>query len=167
MSTDRATSYEYGKAEVCSWIRERFPVDAEILDVGAGSGTWRALLPEYEKMDAVEVFRPNVEKLKGYRLKFFADIRGFCYDRYDLIIFGDVLEHLTVEAAQTALAYAAPRCRDMIVAVPFLYPQEPVGGNPYERHVQDDLTAELFAKRYPSLEVLFDTGKQYCYYHKT
>lgn len=159
-------SYNIGKSEVCEWVRNHFSADAEVLDVGAGCGTWLRLLPEFQRMDAVEIFPPNYRQLIGYRQKFLADIREFEYEHYDLIIFGDVIEHLSVEDAQRVLAYARPRCTDMIVAVPFLYPQEAVGGNEAERHIQDDLTAELFAERYPGFNVLFDTGENYCYYHK-
>ena len=160
------TSYSYGKSEICEWVRDHFPEDAEVLDVGAGCGTWIQLLPEYRNMDAVEVFEPYLRKLVGYRRTILGDIRTFEYDRYDLIIFGDVIEHLSVKYAQAVLEYARPRCADMIVAVPFLYPQGPVYGNEAERHLQDDLTAKMFAELYPGFEVLFDTGENYCYYHK-
>ena len=41
------SSYAYGKAEVCDWVRMRFAADASVLDVGACDGNWRRLLPEY------------------------------------------------------------------------------------------------------------------------
>ena len=47
-------SYDFGKSEVCAWIRAHFPRTSTILDVGAGDGKWRRLLREYETMDAVE-----------------------------------------------------------------------------------------------------------------
>jgi len=160
------SSYGYGKREVCGWVLSTFPGDAEILDVGACDGNWRRLLPEFPKMDAVEAFWPNALRLEGYRQVFTADIRKFEYDWYDLIIFGDVIEHLTVRQAQKVLEYARPRCRDLIIAVPFLYKQGEIYGNPYERHVQDDLTPELFEERYPGFEVLLRAADDYCYYHK-
>lgn len=159
-------SYSYGKPEVCAWVRQNFPTDATILDVGACDGKWGKLLPEYANMDAVEAFEPNLINLGGYRNVFHVDIRGFAYERYDLIIFGDIIEHLTVEEAQAVLAYAGPRCRDMIIAVPFLYQQGAIYGNPYEVHIQDDLTAENFEERYPGYAVLFDARYDYRYYHK-
>ena len=160
------SSYGYGKREVCGWVLSTFPGDAEILDVGACDGNWRRLLPEFPKMDAVEAFWPNALRLEGYRQVFTADIRNFEYDWYDLIIFGDVIEHLTVKQAQKVLDYAKPRCKDMIIAVPFLYKQEEIYGNPYERHIQDDLTPEKFEQRYPGFEVLLRAADDYCYYHK-
>ena len=159
------SSYFFGKDIVCAWIRENFSAGTEILDVGACDGIWRQLLPEYT-MDAVEIHGPNADRLHGYRKVFRRDVDGLDYEHYDLIIFGDVIEHMDVEKAQRVLAYARPRCRDMVVAVPFLYPQDAFGGNPWEKHVQSDLTAEIFAARYPGFSVLCDTGLNYCYYHK-
>ncbi len=159
-------SYDYGKPEVIAWIRENYSLDLTILDVGAGDGKWRYLLRDYPNMDAVEAYGPNLQRLNGYRRTFHADIRDFHYDRYDLIIFGDVLEHLRVKEAQAVLDYARPRCQDMVIAVPFLYEQGAIYGNPYEVHIQDDLTPELFAERYPGFEVLCDPGHDYRYYHK-
>lgn len=159
------SSYPFGKDAVCAWIREHFPAGAEILDVGACDGIWRQLLPEYT-MDAVEIHGPNADRLHGYRKVFRRDVDGLPYEHYDLILFGDVIEHMSVEKAQRVLAYARPRCRDMVVAVPFLYPQDAFGGNPWEKHLQPDLTAEIFAARYPGFAVLCDTGWNYCYYHK-
>ena len=158
-------SYWYGKEEVCNWIRQSFYDTATVLDVGACDGVWRRLLPEYT-MDAVEAFLPNLARLKGYRALYNADIRNFHYDWYDLIIFGDVIEHLSVVEAQEVLRYADTRCEDMIIAVPWRYPQGAIYDNPYEVHIQDDLTAELFVERYPGYEVLCDTGHDYVYYHK-
>jgi len=160
------SSFVYGKQEVSAWIRRHFRRSAEILDVGACDGIWRELLPEYPNMDAVEAWAPNADRLSGYRTVYRADIRSLAYGEYDLIIFGDVIEHLNVPDAQTVLEYAKPRCRDMIVAVPWMYPQDAIYGNPYEIHIQDDLTPEIFAARYPGLEILWDTHRQYCYYHK-
>ena len=160
------SSYPYGKAEVCRWVRETFPPDAAVLDVGACDGAWRRLLPEYAAMDAVEIFGMNIPKLKGYRKVFHADVRELRYGEYDLIIFGDVLEHMSPEEARAVLAYAQPRCRDLIIAVPFLYEQGEIYGNPWEVHIQADLTPEIFAERYPGYTVLCDPGHGYCYYHK-
>lgn len=160
-------SLDTGKDIVVSWIRESFPTNSEILDVGACDGKWRQLLPEYDNIDAVEIFEPSARYIEGmYRNVFNVDILDFKYQHYDLIIFGDVIEHLTIENAQKVLRYAKRRCNDMIVAVPFLYPQGEIYGNPYEVHIQPDLTAEIFAQRYPGFDVLYDTGQRYCFYHK-
>lgn len=161
------SSYFDGKAEICAWIRTWFPRSAEILDVGACDGLWRRLLPEYANMDAVEAWRPHYECLRrdGYRRVFLEDARFFHYEHYDLVILGDILEHLAVDEAQAVLEYAGAHSRDVIVAVPFCFPQGKKDGNPYEVHVQDDLTPELVAERYPQLEELLRAREDYAYYH--
>lgn len=159
-------SYDAGKREVCDWIRNNFDMDASVLDVGSCDGVWQDMLPEYD-MDAVEAFEPNAEKCKGKYINVYCtEIKDFEYKWYDLIIFGDVIEHMDVETAQKVLAYANERCTDMIIAVPFLYEQGEIYGNPFERHIQPELTFELFAERYPDYEVLVHPVPNYCYYHK-
>ena len=162
-------SYDYGKADVCRWIRDNFTISATILDMGACDGKWRYLLPEYKNMDAVEAYRPFYRKLgekRIYRNLWHADARTFEYQHYDLIIFGDIVEHMSPEDAKKMLDYAKPRCWDMIIAVPYLYPQDAGNGNKYDIHVQDDLTAELFEERYPGYSVLCAPTNDYRYYHK-
>ena len=158
-------SYDVGKDVVVEWIRKNFNTDSRILDVGACDGKWKKLLPEY-RMDAVEIWEPYCKNLTEYENVYNYNIVGMIYEYYDLIIFGDVIEHMTVEEAQQVIKYAYPRCKDMIVAVPFLYPQEAVDGNPWQAHKQPELTADLFAERYPSLDILYYAEKNYCYYHK-
>ena len=158
-------SYDVGKDVVVEWIKKNFNTDSRILDVGACDGKWKRLLPEY-RMDAVEIWEPYCKNLTEYENVYNYNIIGMTYEYYDLIIFGDVIEHMTVEEAQQVIKYANPRCKDMIVAVPFLYPQEATDGNPWQAHKQPELTADLFAERYPSLEILHYAERSYCYYHK-
>lgn len=159
-------SSDFGKDYICTWIRQRFPTTATILDVGACDGKWRMLLDEYRNMDAVEIFEPSAEAIKPlYRRVYCADIYDLEYAPYDLIIFGDVIEHMSVERAKSVLEYAKSRCNDMIVGVPYEYPQGPMYGNEYERHIQDDLTEELFMTRYRGLSILIGSWN-YGYFHK-
>ena len=53
----------------------------------------------------------------------------------------------------------------MIIGVPFLYPQDELYGNPWERHIQADLTEELFNERYPGFKMLVRPMGNYAYYH--
>jgi hypothetical protein len=39
----------------------------------------------------------------------------------------------------------------VLVVVPYLYEQGPHGGNPFEEHLQADLTPEVMEIRYPML----------------
>lgn len=162
------SSYKQGKPEVKKYIIDSFPKGSTCLDVGACDGIWFDLLHDHLSMSAVEVYGPNIVAWKlreKYLAVFNEDIRGLEYGHYDIIIFGDIVEHLSVEEAQTVLAYAYDRADEIIVAVPFCFKQGEIYGNPYERHVQDDLTHSLFMERYKGFEplVLF---ANYGYYKK-
>lgn len=162
------SSLNAGKKEVIEWIHQNFNRNDTCLDVGACDGKWHQLLGDYLDMDAVEVFAPNITKYwltHKYNTVYYADIREFSYDFFDLIIFGDVIEHMSVEEAQAVLAYAYPRCKDMVVAVPYQWHQDAIYGNPYEKHIQEDLTHEIFMKRYKGFKSLALFGN-YGYYIK-
>lgn len=162
-------SYNEGKLEVVEWVKQRFPKGSICLDVGACDGKWFNLLGDYLAMDAVEIFLPNIDKnglRNKYRMVYGVDIACLPYKWYDIIIFGDVLEHMSVEKAQAVLKYAEPRCKDIIIGIPFLYTQGAIYGNPWEEHIQNDLTPELFDERYPGYEVIVRPMNEYCYYHK-
>lgn len=161
-------SYDEGKAEVVSYIRQTFDQGATCLDVGACDGKWHRLLGDYLQMDACEIFTGNILEHRladMYNNVYACDIYDLSYDWYDIIIFGDVIEHMTVERAQAVLAYARTRCCDLIIGVPFLYHQWPLYGNEHERHIQDDLTPELFNERYPGYELIVMPRGDYAYYH--
>ena len=159
-------SYEFGKPEMVQWIKEHFKEGSTCLDVGAGDGKWCRLLGNYLTMDAVEVWPPNAFALEGYWEIFLRDIRKLEYDHYDLIIFGDVLEHMSIKEAQKVLAYADQHSDDYIVSLPFNYKQGVQYGNPYEKHIQDDLNEENIKERYPQLELLLKPTAYYAYYHR-
>ena len=162
-------SYEKYKQEVKDWVCSNFDETARILDVGAGRGTyWNLLNEKFKHIDCVEVFVPYIEQFelgKKYENVFISNIIDFKYDNYDLIIFGDIIEHLEVNDAKRVLDYAYERCKDFIVAVPYLYEQGKFEGNEYETHKQSDLTLELVIERYPYLQLLCGDDK-YGYYVK-
>lgn len=161
-------SYDLGKNLIVRWVKDHFPKGATCLDVGACDGKWYDLLGDYLKMDACEAFQPNIQRwelAKKYNKVYWGDIAFMDYKHYDLIIFGDVIEHMSIGKAQKVLEYAKDRCDDLIIAVPYEYPQGEIYGNPYEVHIQDDLTPEIFDKRYPNYESLW-ANDEYGYYHK-
>lgn len=161
-------SLNKGKKEAVQWIKENFEKGAECLDVGACNGKWFDLVGDYLTMDAIEIWMPNIQKYelaKKYRMVMCSDIINTNYIFYDLIIFGDVLEHMSVSEAQKIIEYARPRCKDMLISIPFMYEQGIKNGNPYEIHVQDDLTPELFEQRYPGFKPIF-MSDNYAYYVK-
>lgn len=159
-------SYKAGKAEAVAWIKANYKRGSTCLDVGACNGIWAELVGDYLKMDGVEVWQPYINQYNlraKYKRLYEADIRAFKFTFYDLIIFGDVIEHLNVEDAQEVILYAKEHCKNMIVAVPFLYPQGSKNNNPYEIHLQDDLTPELFNERFPGFIPIYQSDK-YAYY---
>lgn len=150
-----AALYDWAGIAVRQWVLGHFPdVDnTHVLDVGAGWGKYRDLLPEYPDMDACEIWQPYIEQENlgaRYRQVFQVDVCDLTpadFDDYDLVIFGDVLEHLKRPDAQWAIR----RCRNAVVVVPFRYHQDEEDGNPYEKHWQDDLTPRLMRDLYPDL----------------
>lgn len=162
-------SYGYFKKEIKEYLESKFDKDATVLDVGAGAGTYLELLKDYfKKIDGVEVFLPNVVNnrlIQRYNKLFYTNITDLEYDYYDIIIFGDIIEHLDVKEADEVLRYAMDRCKEIIVAVPYCYKQGISYENKYEIHKQGDLTKENVLERYPYLELLYGNDL-YGYYIK-
>lgn len=164
-----ATSYSEYKNEVTEYLKEKFDSTSTILDVGAGCGTYYNYLHDhFDTIDAVEVFKPNIDNFeleRKYNKVYNVNITDFKYNYYDIIIFGDIIEHLTYEEADHVLKYAYNNCKELLVAVPYTLPQGVVENNIYEIHKQDDLTPELMEERYPYLSLLF-SNELYGYYIK-
>lgn len=158
--------FDWAGRHVRRFITTEYPErdEVRILDVGAGQGKYRALLGDYPNVDGVEVWPPYVEQYdlhSVYSTLYLADIRKLAHTLtneptwYDVVIMGDVLEHLPVSDAQQVLAHVREGIADdVIVVVPYTYHQDEEHGNPYQRHIQDDLTVELMHERYPDLRLV-------------
>lgn len=134
------TSALEGKKFIYDIIQKVKPVTG--LDIGCGSGTYARLFPEIE-WTGVEVWEPYVEKFVLNRLyeKFIlADAREWePTEQYDIAIAGDVLEHMTQEEAVKVFNRLKACAKTVIVSIPVIhYPQDALGGNPYETHVVED-----------------------------
>ncbi|MDD4001041.1 MAG: glycosyltransferase [Bacilli bacterium] len=152
------SSYNLYKNECFNWLKLNYNKGNTILDIGAGSGKWGIALNNYFVMDAVEVWEDNINKfnLKDiYRNLYKSDILAFDFEYYDIVILGDILEHLSVEEAQLLLDRMYNKCKQLLVVVPYNYEQDDLGGNPYEIHKQPDLTEKLFLERYKGFKLLF------------
>lgn len=158
-----------GKAEIKNWIIKNVPYNGTILDVGAGRGTYSDLLSDNKYLiDAVECYAPAASYIKDkYQNVYNVDICHFEYKReYDLIIFGDILEHLSIEDAQKSLRQAILHSKLVLVAVPFEYEQGAIDGNLAEEHIQTDLNEEIIKDRYPELKlILYCEDKNFKWNH--
>lgn len=164
MSYDRAAEvYDWAGHRVKHMVLERYDATTRILDVGAGQGKYRELLRVFPHVDACEVWEPYVDEhdlRSRYRQVHIGDVVDLVTSpswddrRYDLVLMGDVLEHLTRTAAQHVVDRVLAIGADIVAIVPFEYPQDEEDGNVYQRHVQDDLTPELMATEYPELRLV-------------
>jgi len=135
-----------------------------VLDVGPGFGTYARILRDnpgarknLERLDAVEVWQPYVEQYhlnRHYDVVYIEDIRNVAkgsrrdISGYDLIIFGDVLEHMTREESLAVWDWASRNAKYAMISVPIIHwPQEGTE-NPYEAHLQEDLDADSITADY-------------------
>jgi 2-polyprenyl-3-methyl-5-hydroxy-6-metoxy-1,4-benzoquinol methylase len=130
-----------------------------ILDVGAGSGTYRNYF--YRNgytpiMDAVEVWEPYIQEfsLKNkYRKVYKEDVRSFTKYNHDLVIFGDILEHMTQEDAFNVWTKASKKCKYGVISIPIIeYHQHAINGNPYEEHVKEDWDHKQVMESFPGIQ---------------
>lgn len=135
-----------------------------VLDVGAGQGKYAHLLPEFT-LDACEAWPETISEWQldqRYRHVYVGEVQQLVRSsqwrdgdlRWDVVIMGDVLEHLTVPDATETLSEFCAHSFEVIAVVPYRYQQGPEHGNPYQRHLQADLTPELMAQRYPTLTLV-------------
>jgi cyclopropane fatty-acyl-phospholipid synthase-like methyltransferase len=129
-----------------------------MLDVGAGAGTYAHIFaqhfPSVERF-AVEAWTPYINEFELQRIYtevFNHDIREHLYFTYDIVIFGDVLEHMTKEEALVVWGKVAKKAKYALISIPIVhYPQDVVHGNPFERHIKDDWTHEEVLETFPQI----------------
>lgn len=130
-----------------------------ILDVGCGYGTYgrlaRAILHDDVSLTGVEVWQPYIE---AYRLRdvyddvLERDARTLTTFDYDMIIFGDVLEHMTVGEAQTLWRHSCQQSPCVWISIPIVpYEQGAVNGNPFEQHIIPDYSIASVLERFPGI----------------
>lgn len=121
----------------------------KVLDVGAGSGTYGKMLKNnVTEIFGVEVWEPYIDEYSlndvyaGVYVQDVREIEPEFFAEFDLVIFGDILEHMTHKEALDVWE-AASTANYGLISVPIIHwPQGEVGGNPYEVHVQEHLTPE-------------------------
>jgi hypothetical protein len=122
---------------------------SRILDVGAGSGTYSTYLNNNGyagSIDAIEVWAPYIEEFSLYTQYdnvFEDDVRNHVDFNYDVVIFGDILEHMSKEDALALWSRVSESASYAVIAIPIIhYHQGEINGNPYETHVKDDWSHE-------------------------
>lgn len=124
----------------------------EILDIGPGQATYPKLVPNARHAEwyAIEIFEPYVVQygLEGYyRSVRVADARTQRFPKVDVVIMGDVLEHMSKEDAEKVWNKARHAARKAVfVSMPLgEFPQGAVNGNEAERHISTWSNEEVHA----------------------
>jgi hypothetical protein len=158
------TSSKGGKTEIAQWVANNNI--KKVLDVGPGDGTYSKLFKEnnifLDTLDGVEIWEPYVERysLKNlYTNIFVEDIRSWNNFDYDLVIFGDVLEHMSKQDAISVWSKTSKLAKYAIISIPIVhYPQDECEGNPYEAHVKDDWTVQEVLDTFTNIVNYFESG---------
>lgn len=140
-------SLDEGKDLSLEWIKKVSP--KTILDIGVGWGTYARLIKNNGIdviIDGIEVWEPYIGIYQlnlWYNRIYNVDARQWDDFEYDLVIMGDVLEHMTKEEAIAIWDKVSKNSKAAIISIPIIhYPQGEYMGNPYEEHVKDDWTTD-------------------------
>jgi hypothetical protein len=156
------SSSSFGKKEIVDFICKEFSdKNIKILDVGPGNGIYNKLLKNkgYMNFDAVESYKPYIDKFNLtdlYSNVYHTNVTKFNYNFYNLIIFGDVLEHLSIKKAKRVISFAQSHCELIIVSIPYCNYQIGQQLDGSGDHKQFDLTRDVFLQRYSGLQMLID-----------
>ena len=155
-----SSSYNVGKRKMKNLINILIDSNkSRILDIGCGEGVYGRLIPKAcycVAIDAID-YREKYGLMQYYDEFHQLDMRNTeelkKLGHFDLIIMGDVLEHVTPEEARQVLNTVEEMTEYLLVAVPYLYPQY-CEDNHWENHLQPDLTLKVMKERYPELNLI-------------
>ena len=150
-----------------SWEWE--PDIKTVLDIGCGAGAYGKIIKEINPnvhVTGVDAFQPYVDQfdlsrydeIKVCEAKKFLELARLAKDTYDLIIFGDVLEHFMMDKAFIVMSIARELSKFVWVSIPLQYPgkewykgykqeDEEWARNRYEKH-EFDIEVPRFKKIY-------------------
>jgi hypothetical protein len=138
---------------------------SKIIDVGAGSGKYATLLSGFT-MDCIEIFENYIDKFNlkdKYKNVTLGNIVDFDFSEYEFLIFGDVLEHLSINDSINIINKINKNNQKCFIVIPYNSIQNICHNNIYEVHLQSDLTIETMKIRYPSLNLIFGNSEKGCY----
>ena len=157
----RGSSGDVGKTIFLDWVLNNVDRNEKILDVGFGGGVYGKILKAfyYEHIDGVDVWPENINEMGLnfiYDNNFIENVLDFQFERYDLIIMGDVLEHMSLEDSKNLLnKFTNGKAAKLFIQVPYMYENHHEWqGNPYEVHIQDEINEEYMEREFPFLELL-------------
>lgn len=145
------------KGWVLDKIKELNP--KSILDVGTGSGILeeivRANFGDSIQIDGIEAWKPYVEEYnltERYDNLYNVDAREWNNWEYDLVMFGDVLEHMNEQQSADMWNKMSQKAGAAIITIPIIhYPQGASFGNPFEIHHEEDWDTERIMKTFPGI----------------
>lgn len=147
-----------GKLFFKDWFRTFADQIHTVLDVGPGSGIYCDLIKQIKpsiQVHAVEIYLPYVERfglITKYDFLLQADIKSIIVpeEAYDLIILGDVLEHLNREEAIKVWVHLKGRTKFLWLSLPVApfrpwfrgyghhgQPEADYAENIYEKHLYE------------------------------
>lgn len=141
-------------------IRKIKAIDPKtVLDVGTGMGDYLEFIKTYISSDVVvhgvEVWEPYVEEYslkERYDQLYIQDVREMTKFEYDLVILGDVLEHMPEDDAVKLWDTISKQARHAMISIPIgHHPQGAWGGNPYEIHHEEDWSTEKVLQAFPGI----------------
>jgi hypothetical protein len=151
-------SNETFKKEIRDYLINNFDKEISILDVGPGIGTYFDLLSDnFKNMDACEIYNQYIIEYNlesKYRKVFNENILNLNFEYYDVIIMGDVFEHISENDCVSFINKIKNKCKQVIIQVPYDLEQGAWGGNLYETHLQL-LNPEKMSKVYPMLNEMW------------
>jgi len=148
-----------------------------ILDVGAGFGRWGILFREFleiwdtgkydgnwqRTIDAVEIFPGYITDYHRYFYNeiFITDALEYMKstDRnYDLMNFGDVIEHLDKAKGEELIRIALTKCNYVLINIPIgkYWKQEGTEENPYEAHKSVWYNNDFTKYKYHKIKTFYD-----------
>ena len=147
------------KEETKNYILKNFDKNWNIIDIGAGYGTYGDMLKPlgYKNIDGIEIHEPYISmyKLKTkYNTIYCENIIDSTIDfsKYDAAILGDVIEHMSIDDSYKVLD-KLNKIKQIIICVPFNAPQGEYFGNIYETHIQDKLNNQKFLNLYRNFDI--------------
>lgn len=159
-----------GKQTVIDWIKDLSLL--VILDVGAGSGTYKKLCTKNRLcLDAtwiaVEAWKPYIDDFdleSMYQQVLNQDIRNVdlsTLGSIDMTFMGDVLEHVSKDDAVHVVNAVMSVSKFAVISIPIVHwPQAQRHGNPYEVHVKDDWSHDEVLDTFSKYIKKFDQGNE-------